>query len=781
MYLRILKKDLKRKKSMNIILLIFIILAATFIASSANNVVTVTTAVDGYFEKANVPDYWFATIDESHLEKYEKYAKKNDNNYDVSEMVIVNGKDVFVEGKVLEYANTLLLSGLEDELIIFDENDKAMENINDGELWMCASMFNSRECEVGDIVKVTTDGVTKEFVLKGCVKDAIMGPDQIGVSRFLISDNDLESFKTDNAMKVYSVNVYDIQDSFKQDFLDLELSTLFNVDKATIKFCYAYDMIIAGIMLVVSVCLVLISMVILRFTINFTMSEEFREIGVMKAIGLRCSNIRLLYIVKYLVIAVVGAIIGFALSIPFGNMLMAEVSQNVIISAGSSVILNAICAALTAGIVVLFCYMCTGKIKYFSSIDAIRNGENGERFRRKSIITLGKSKFKPAVFMALNDILSDVRRYVAMIVIFALGLLLIIIPANSINTLGSDRIIEWFNMARCDHAVAINVVSISATKDNKKALMAQIDNVEKLLKKNDIEADVFQENMFRATVLFNGKKASSGAFISIGKITTSDYVYLEGTAPQSKGEVALTKMTADAVGAHIGDTIEITLGEETKKYTVTAFYQSMTNMGEGVRFYQEEELDYKYISGYMCIQIKYTDNPTKEELADRKKLLEQIEDSEVFTSGEYINAMIGDISTTLGAVKNLILIVVIAINVLVTVLMVKSFITKEKGQIAMLKATGFNNMTIIVWQTLRIGVVLIISSVVAVLLSTPLSQLTCGPIFKMMGAHSIEFAIKPLEVFVFYPVLILCVTSLSALLASLQVRLIKASDTANIE
>lgn len=56
MYLQILKKDLKRKKTMNLILLIFIILAATFIASSANNMVTVTTALDSYFEKAEVPD-----------------------------------------------------------------------------------------------------------------------------------------------------------------------------------------------------------------------------------------------------------------------------------------------------------------------------------------------------------------------------------------------------------------------------------------------------------------------------------------------------------------------------------------------------------------------------------------------------------------------------------------------------------------------------------------------------------------------------------------------------
>ncbi len=65
MFLRILKKDIKRKKTMNIILLIFVILAVTFMASSANNLITVSTALENYFEKAGIPDYWFATMNAS--------------------------------------------------------------------------------------------------------------------------------------------------------------------------------------------------------------------------------------------------------------------------------------------------------------------------------------------------------------------------------------------------------------------------------------------------------------------------------------------------------------------------------------------------------------------------------------------------------------------------------------------------------------------------------------------------------------------------------------------
>ena len=46
MYLNILKKDLKRKKAMNVILLIFIILATMFVASGLNNVFTVINGTD---------------------------------------------------------------------------------------------------------------------------------------------------------------------------------------------------------------------------------------------------------------------------------------------------------------------------------------------------------------------------------------------------------------------------------------------------------------------------------------------------------------------------------------------------------------------------------------------------------------------------------------------------------------------------------------------------------------------------------------------------------------
>ena len=56
MFWRILKKDLKRKKTMNIILLLFVILCSMFAAAAVNNIIAVTGGIEHYFDAADVPD-----------------------------------------------------------------------------------------------------------------------------------------------------------------------------------------------------------------------------------------------------------------------------------------------------------------------------------------------------------------------------------------------------------------------------------------------------------------------------------------------------------------------------------------------------------------------------------------------------------------------------------------------------------------------------------------------------------------------------------------------------
>lgn len=109
MYLRILKKDLKRKKTMNVILLIFVILAATFIASSANNLTTVSSALDNFFEKAEGPDYWFASTNDADVGRFEDFAEENGYDYNISRLIQIESRNILVEDEKLEYSNIMCL------------------------------------------------------------------------------------------------------------------------------------------------------------------------------------------------------------------------------------------------------------------------------------------------------------------------------------------------------------------------------------------------------------------------------------------------------------------------------------------------------------------------------------------------------------------------------------------------------------------------------------------------------------------------------------------------
>lgn len=783
MYLRILKKDLKRKRTMNSILLIFVILGVMFTASSVNNMVTVAMALDRYFEIANVPDYWYATSYEEEAGRVEEFARDNGYELCVSEMVQVDPRSINVQGERFEYSSSVVLAQIGDTKV-FDGNGQEITRVNDGEIYISAEIFHSvqNDFHIGGKIEITSEGKTKEFTLKGFTKDALFGSSMMGMTRFLVSDNDRHFFESETCTKFYSLLVYTSDDAFTEKFEALNVKTMMSVDRAGMKMMYIMDMLIAAIVLIVSICLILISMVILQFTISFTVSEEFREIGVMKAIGIPNRKIRGLYILKYFAISVVGAILGLTLSFPFGNLLIQSVSNNIIISGQNKTFLNVICAVGTAAVVVWFCYLCTHKIKKFSPIAAIRNGEMGERYQRKGLLRLGKSHLTPAAFLAVNDVLSSVRRYLSMILIFTLGLLLVIIPVNSINTLQSDKLLPLFNMADCDLVISQELL-FSANGTNEEMIDKKQEEVKETLLSHGIRADVFQEIMFRFYILHGDKKMSSLAFKGKGEVRADEYTYLEGTPPENDGEVAITYLVADKIGAQIGDKVKIDMGGEVREYRVTAINQSMNNFGEGIRFYEGDDVDYNYAAGSFGIQIRYRDNPDGETLRERKKLLKRVfDETDVYEAGEYISYMIGDVAGQLEGVKSLILGIILCINILVAVLMVKSFITKEKGEIAMIKALGFGNACLVAWQSMRIGMVLLISIVIGTLISTPLSKLTIEPIFHMMGAYSIEFDVVPLEVYVVYPLAVLAATVLAAVTgAALPLRKISAAETSNIE
>ena len=254
MYLSILKKDLKRKRAMNMILLLFIVLATMFVSSSVNNIVNVTTALDSYFEMAKVPDY-FATvmnknctidIDETvrSASAVERYATENVLFLSPENFIYEDG-DIVVEGTNLLQSDICMNYFLSDGSIL--------ETVRQGEFYMTEIEADELGVDVGDRLTIECNGVRREFVLADKIKDALLGSKSVTDYRYIISKEDFESFlSAENTEKYYGgklVYIYssDMETALPQIKPLAENSTL-TMDRTLMKFLYSYDMMMVGIL-----------------------------------------------------------------------------------------------------------------------------------------------------------------------------------------------------------------------------------------------------------------------------------------------------------------------------------------------------------------------------------------------------------------------------------------------------------------------------------------------------------------------------------------------------
>ncbi|MCQ2524920.1 MAG: ABC transporter permease, partial [Lachnospiraceae bacterium] len=449
MYFNILKKDLKRKKTMNVILLLFTILASVFVSSGLSNVVSVMNGTDYFIDQAGVGDYIIITqngegqagklVDESKLVS----GYRKDNCYWGSiEQVKVEGREI------VSKSNNILIQPIgKNGITLFDTDNQVLKEISKGEIRVTAGFLKENNAAVGDKIDISYHGLEKSYTIKGEIKDALLGSDMMGNTRFVISDEDYKDYEDDKSLDPYKGCLFmvDTDDTaaFRKETSGLE-NVLFGDSKAIIEKSYIMDMIVAMVVLVLSICLCIVSFVLLKFVITFSINEDFREIGVMKAIGIKNFKIRSLYIVKYFAIALVGSVIGFFISIPFGELLMKSVTAKMVLGNDIGPVMNLIGTILVIVVMVGFAFFCTSKIKKFTPVDAIRSGQSGERFGKKSILSLKKSHLKNALFLAVNDILSAPKRFLTIVLslficsVFVFGLVL------TTDTMLSDKLITTF-------------------------------------------------------------------------------------------------------------------------------------------------------------------------------------------------------------------------------------------------------------------------------------------------------------------------------------------------
>ena len=120
MLFRILKNDLKRKKTMNVILFLFIILATMFVSSGINNVATIINGTDYYLDKANIGDFIIITMGDNAVGSLDKMLETENAVKDYRKECVVFGAQDNVtteNGSSVKCKNSIIYQSIKTSVI----------------------------------------------------------------------------------------------------------------------------------------------------------------------------------------------------------------------------------------------------------------------------------------------------------------------------------------------------------------------------------------------------------------------------------------------------------------------------------------------------------------------------------------------------------------------------------------------------------------------------------------------------------------------------------------
>lgn len=207
-------------------------------------------------------------------------------------------------------------------------------------------------------------------------------------------------------------------------------------------------------------------------------------------------------------------------------------------------------------------------------------------------------------------------------------------------------------------------------------------------------------------------------------------------------------------------------GEE-KVYSVCGIYQDVTNGGftaKTVYPYEPEDV------------VKYTYFIDTEDgiFPDAKasELAKELSFAKVIPMEEYLaqtfDMVIDPLSQAAIAVK----VVAVFITLLITVLFLKLNTAREYSQIANMKAMGFSLWDIRMQYMLKTGIAAVMGILAGILISNTLGESMVSALISAagFGLSMIDFAIRPMEIYLLYPSMVIIAAVSAAWLCSAAVK-----------
>jgi putative ABC transport system permease protein len=644
-----------------------------------------------------------------------------------------------------------------DFLLDLDNN---IIQLSPGEIAVPVYYSQGRDLAIGDEVRVNTGAGDMVFVITAFGRDSQMNPAIASSKRFLIHEQDFASLRKTIDETEYLVEFLLVDDSqisaFTSAYQASDLpQTGPAVDKGLFRALNALsDGLVAGVVILMSLVLIVIAILCLRFTLLATIEEDTREIGVMKAIGLARSDIKRIYLAKYVVMGAAAALLGYLASL----LLNQALSANVLLyigSASKNVLQSALPLVAASGIFLIVTISCAVILRRFnriSAVEALRSGSVGESMRRMPMLNLKRGRLLNInAYLGLRDVLQRARLYGLLAFVFFFCAVIIIIPIHFLATIQSPTFISYMGSGQSD--IRIDLRQSEDVADRFDRTVATLTNDPDVAKLSPLVTSLFTIRQSDGTL--GTLNIESGDFF----LFPLDYV--KGTAPQQENEIALSFLNAREMEKQIGDTVTLVIEGQEREMVVSGIYQDVTNGGKTAKATLPHNPQTVL---WYTVYLNLAPEVNVEEKA--------LEYSQIFnparvtdTAG-FISQTMGNTVQQLKTVTVVTVVVGLAVSVLITSLFMMMLITKDSNQIAIMRSLGFSLQNIRTQYLTRALFLLAFGIVLGTLFSNTLGQQLVSLVLSMQGASRISFVIDPLQAYVLYPLLLMFTVAVTTILST---------------
>ncbi|WP_313131511.1 ABC transporter permease [Anaerocolumna sp.] len=769
---KIIFRELKRGKVVSIILSLFIAISAMLSASAADLLYSLAGSMNNFFEisqTSHLLQMHSGGIDE---EQIDEFVQENDyiKDYQIVTLLNVEGDALVLDqngnselGSVID--NSFVIQNTNFDYLLDEENKVA--KVSKGEAAVPVYYEIKYGLKEGDTVSIKTSNGTIDFVISAFVRDSEMNSSYISSKRILLCKEDWNNLKAQIGSIEYMVE-FRVFDTEKINVLEaayLEAGLPSNgpiITYSEIRLLNSLtDIMMAALIILVAIFLIIISILCVRFTMIACIDEEYMDIAAMKGIGIPAKFIADIYLRKYLIISMVGCIIGYYASFHIRGIVQENLDSymGLVDKNFGNYGLQLFTSIITGLLVLFFCRKAikrTDKVNVVEALQGRRTKNNDVVVRHPSLKGIGKQWVN--VKLGIKYMVSYKKPYLIITLIFIAMTFFILLPLQLTTTVQSKEFTSYMGVAECDIRVDLQ---------NGDTISEESDAIEEVLA-NDNDVELYGVyNTYSAT---SENKEGEDVYLNFetGDFRKFTVFCIKGRLPEEESELAISYLASTQLNKEVGDQIVITLNGEQYTFSICGIYQDITNGGKSAKSMINTD-DAKVIRSVININ-----------LLDGTDVSEKIQTfGNSFSAGKitdinnYASQSMGDSISQLREITAITMLIAMLIIVFTLTVFLKLLIIRNKDDIAIMKGLGFKNIDIRIQYGVRIMLSLLVGIVIGAFLVNLVGQPLVGMVTASMGAAEIVFVTNIFHAYFLYPLSMFITAFLTVIVASKELKKIR--------